>query len=281
MHFGLMIFPTSYTTPIGELAAAAEARGFESLWVSEHSHIPASRETPWPGGSDLPQYYYDVMDPFVSLGAAAQATTTLKLGTGICLVAQRDPIQTAKQVASLDVVSNGRFLFGIGGGWNREEMRNHGTDPRIRWKLMRESVEAMTEIWTNDIASYHGELVSFDQIISNPKPVQAPRPPVHIGAAFPNGMARAVRYADGWIPLLGRGDDDIAQHATTYRRELEKAGRDPDKTEVTVYASGPDEDAVERYRRAGINRIVFALIAHPDIDNFELIDRYATVAGLG
>lgn len=278
MKYGLMIFPTSYTPPMGELAAAAEARGFESLWVSEHSHIPASRETPWPGGADLPQFYYDVMDPFVCLSAAAEATDTIKLGTGVCLVMQRDPIQTAKQVASLDVISGGRFLFGVGGGWNREEMRNHGTDPKLRWKLLRERVEAMTEIWTNDVASYHGEMVSFDEIYSNPKPIQTPRPPVHLGSSFPNGMRRAVRYADGWIPLLGRGDDDIAEHTSTYRSELELAGRDPDACEVTVYASGPDADAIGRYKQAGVDRVVFALIAHPDVDNMKQIDDYASIA---
>lgn len=278
MKFGLMIFPTAYTPPIGGLAAVAEARGFESLWVAEHSHIPASRETPWPGGAELPQFYYDVMDPFVSLAAAAEATETIKIGTGICLVMQRDPIQTAKQVASLDVISGGRFLFGVGGGWNREEMRNHGTDPRLRWKLLRERVEAMTEIWTNDVASYEGEMVSFDSIIANPKPIQRPRPPVHLGSAFPNGMRRAVRYADGWIPLLGRGDDDISEHTATYRRELEAAGRDPDAAEVTVYASGPDRDAIGRYKRGGVDRVVFALVAHPDVDNMKQIDDYASIA---
>lgn len=278
MKFGLMIFPTSYSTPMGELAAAAEDRGFESLWVAEHSHIPASRETPWGGGGELPQFYYDALDPFVALSAAAEATTTLKIGTGVCLVIQRDPIQTAKQVASLDVQSGGRFMFGVGGGWNREEMRNHGTDPKTRWKLLRERVEAMSEIWANDVASYNGEFVEFDEIIANPKPIQRPRPPVHVGSSFPNGMRRAVRYGDGWIPLLGRGDDDISEHASIYRQELEDAGRDPKSCEITVYASGPDTDAIDRYKTAGIDRVVLALIAHPDMDTLEQVDQYASMA---
>ncbi len=214
---GVMMFPTADSIHPSELALAAEERGFESLWVAEHSHIPASRETPWPGGADLPQMYYDAVDPFVALSMAAQATTTLKIATGICLVIQRDPIQTAKAVASLDTLSGGRFLFGVGGGWNREEMANHGTAFEGRWKLMRERIEAMKAIWTEDPAEYHGERVAFDPIIANPKPVQKPYPPIHVGGAFPGGMRRAIRYGNGWIPLLGRGDDDIVNHLPTFR----------------------------------------------------------------
>jgi probable F420-dependent oxidoreductase len=194
---GLTMFPTDYAIHPGELAAAAEERGFESLWFAEHSHIPASRESPWPGGAELPQMYYDVADPFVALSMAAQATTTLKIATGICLVIQRDPIQTAKSVASLDALSGGRFLFGVGGGWNREEMANHGTAFEGRWKLLRERIEAMKAIWTQDPASYEGEHVSFEAIVANPKPAQKPHPPIHVGGAYPGGMRAAGRKRRG------------------------------------------------------------------------------------
>ena len=254
---GVTTFPTDYAIHPAELAVAVEERGFESLWVAEHSHIPVSRETPWPGGADLPQMYFDVIDPFVALSMAAQATTTLKIATGICLVIQRDPIQTAKTVASLDVLSGGRFLFGVGGGWNREEMANHGTAFEGRWKLMRERIEAMKAIWTADPAEYHGELVSFDPIVSNPKPKQKPHPPIHVGGAFPGGMRRAIRYGSGWIPLLGRGDDDITEHLPAFREAAVEAGRNPDEIEITLYACPPDKDTVQRYADAGITRVVF------------------------
>jgi probable F420-dependent oxidoreductase len=256
---GVTMFPTDYSIHPGELAAAAEERGFESLWFAEHSHIPASRESPWPGGAELPQMYYDVADPFVALSMAAQATTTLKIATGICLVIQRDPIQTAKSVASLDALSGGRFLFGVGGGWNREEMGNHGTAFEGRWKLLRERIEAMKAIWTQDSASYEGEHVSFEAIVANPKPAQKPHPPIHVGGAFPGGMRRAIRYGDGWIPLLGRGDDDIVDHLPAFREAATEAGRNPDDIEITIYACPPDKDMVQRYADAGISRVVFGV----------------------
>ncbi len=256
---GVVIFPTDYSIHPAELAVAAEERGFESLWVAEHSHIPASRETPWPGGDELPQMYYDVVDPFVALSMAAQATTTLKVATGICLVIQRDPIQTAKSVASLDSLSGGRFLFGVGGGWNREEMANHQTAFDGRWKLMRERIEAMKAIWTQDPAEYHGERVSFDPIVANPKPKQKPHPPIHVGGVFPGGMRRAIRYGDGWMPIHGRGDDDIIQHLPAFREAAAEAGRNPDEIEITVYGCSPDKELVQRYADAGITRVVFGV----------------------
>src|SRR5574339_693584 len=204
MHFGLTIFPTDYAIHPAELGRAAEERGFESLWVAEHSHIPCSRKTPWPGGAELPKMYYDVVDPFVALSMAAAATTKLKVGTGICLVIQRDPIQTAKQVASLDQISGGRFLFGIGAGWNAEEMADHGTVFTSRFKLMRERVEAMKAIWTQSKPEYHGEFVSFPPMMTWPKPVQKPHPPVIVGGAYPYGARRAIAYGDGWVPHARR-----------------------------------------------------------------------------
>src|SRR5580658_9093960 len=181
MDFGVMMFHTDYSMPVVPLPQACEARGFESVWAPEHSHIPLSRKTPFPGGGELPKEYYDAMDPFVVLAAASQATRTIKLGTGVLLVQQRDAIQTAKLVASIDQVSQGRFLFGVGGGWNQDEMENHGTVYASRFKRMRESIEAMKEIWTKPEAEYHGEFVNFDPMIARPKPVHKPYPPIHVG----------------------------------------------------------------------------------------------------
>jgi probable F420-dependent oxidoreductase len=260
------------------LARAVEERGFESLWVTEHSHIPASRQSPWPGGDELPEEYYGLLDPFVSLAFAAEATRSLKLGTGICLVVQRDPIQTAKAVASIDVLSGGRFLFGVGGGWNREEMRNHGTAFEARWKILRERIEAMKQIWTADEASYRGETVSFERIVANPKPVQKPHPPIHVGGAFPGGMKRALRYGDGWIPLRGRGDDDVASHMTAFRRAAEDAGRDPGSLEVTLYACPPDRSLVDRCAEAGVARVVFRLPNEGDDGVLRFLDRLRDLA---
>src|ERR1700749_321829 len=210
MHFGAAMFFTDYSMAPADLGRALEERGFESLWAPEHSHIPVSRTSPFPSGGDLPKQYYDVMDPFVTLTAAAMATKALKIGTGVCLINQRDPIQTAKQVASIDQVSDGRFLFGIGVGWNAEEMENHGTVFTSRAKLVRERVEAMKAIWSETKPEYHGEFVNFDPMMTWPKRVKKPYPPVIVGGAFPQAACRAVRYGEGWIPLAGRpGTGDV------------------------------------------------------------------------
>jgi probable F420-dependent oxidoreductase len=278
MKYGLTIFPTDYSIHPAELARAAEGRGFESLWVAEHSHIPCSRKTPWPGGAELPKMYYDVVDPFVALAMAAAATTRLKVGTGICLVIQRDPIQTAKEVASLDLLSGGRFLFGVGGGWNVEEMANHGTRFETRWKLLRERIEAMKKIWTEKQAEYHGELVDFEPIFAWPKPKQKPHPPIHVGGAFPGGMKRALRYGDGWIPISGRGDGDPVAHLPALREEAAKLGRSLDGFEVSIYAAPSDEGKLAKLRDAGIARAVFMLPPAGRDDVVKLLDRYAELA---
>ena len=209
MKFGITMFPADFAMDPVALGRAVEERGFESLWFPEHTHIPTSRKSPWPGGPELPREYYHTHDPFVALGAVAATTTNLKLGTGICLVVERDPITTAKEVASLDFLSNGRFLFGIGGGWNLEEMENHGTDPDKRWKLMRERVLAMKEIWAKDEAEFHGKLVDFDPIWSWPKPVQKPHPPIYVGGGGPHTFQRVVEYGDAWLPILARVEGNI------------------------------------------------------------------------
>ncbi|MBV9116150.1 MAG: LLM class F420-dependent oxidoreductase [Acetobacteraceae bacterium] len=260
MDFGVLMFFTDYAISAVDLAKALEERGFESVWAPEHSHIPLSRKTPFPGGGDLPKKYYDAMDPFVTLTAAAAATRTLKVGTGVCLVAQRDPIQTAKLVASIDQVSGGRFLFGIGNGWNQDEMEDHGTVFEARHKLARERVEAMKEIWTKPKAEYHGEMVSFGPMMAWPKPLQKPHPPVIVGGAFPYSARRAIRYGDGWIPQAARkGYSEIAELIPQFREMAKAAGRDPDSIEITVWFPKREADLMRRYQELGVSRIVFNL----------------------
>jgi probable F420-dependent oxidoreductase len=257
MQFGASIFFTDYSISPAELAMALEERGFESLWVAEHSHIPVPRRTPAPGGGELPKRYYDVMDPFVTLSVAAAVTKQLKLGTGVCLVIQRDTIQTAKLVASLDQVSNGRFLFGIGGGWNAEEIENHGTVFATRFKKMREQIEAMKAIWTKETAEYHGEIVDFSPMMTWPKPMQKPHPPVILGGAFPWAARRAIRYGNGWIPIAGAGRADPLEYIPRFRQMAEEAGRDPQSLPVTLGGAPEDADLLKRYRNLGVVRANF------------------------
>ena len=250
MKFGIAIFPTDYSISMTELAPAVEQAGFESLWVAEHSHIPTSRQSPWPGGAEIPKQYYHTMDPFVALTAAALASARLLVGTGICLVTQRDPIHTAKAVASVDLISNGRFLFGIGAGWNREEMADHGTDFSTRWQLMRERVEAMKAIWTQAEAEYHGEMVDFGPTWCWPKPVQRPHPPVILGGSGPNVLKRVIAYGDGWMPNRG----EVVGRLPELKALAQAAGRG--HIPVTVY---PKAEAAEldQFALAGIDRCIF------------------------
>ena len=253
MKFGGAMFFTDYSMTAMELARALEERGFESVWAPEHSHIPLSRKTPYPGGGDLPKEYYDAMDPFVVLAAASQVTKTIKFGTGVLLVQQRDTIQTAKLVASIDQVSQGRFLFGIGGGWNQDEMENHGTVYASRFKRVRESIEAMKQIWTKEHAEYHGEFVNFDPMIARPKPVTKPHPPIHVGGAFPQGARRAIRYGDGWIPVA-RGD--LSDVLPKFRQMAQEAGRDPKSIEITLFGLAADADRLKHFAEIGVGRVV-------------------------
>ena len=255
MKYGITTFPTDYSIAPGDLARAAEERGFESLWVAEHSHIPVDRKAPWPGGDELPKMYYDVMDPFVALAAAASVTERILLATGVCLVIQRDPIQTAKLVASIDQVSGGRFLFGVGAGWNIDEMENHGTDGERRFKILRERIEAMKAIWTQDKAEYHGEFVDFDPVYAWPKPVQKPHPPIHVGGVFPGAARRALRWGNGWFPIPGRGESDYAALRDQIATLAEAEGRDPTEIEITVFGAGADQAALEKYQSAGVDRV--------------------------
>jgi probable F420-dependent oxidoreductase len=278
MDFGALMFFTEYAIPATEFAQALEARGFESVWAPEHSHIPTSRGSPWPGGGELPKVYYEAMDPFVSLTAAAVATKRLKLATGVCLVQQRDPIQTAKLVASIDQISDGRFLFGVGGGWNAEEMADHGTEFRTRFKLLRERIEAMKEIWTKEKAEYHGDMVDFPEMMAWPKPVQKPHPPILVGGAFPHAARRAVRYGDGWAPITGRGPEgDIEQTLPRFRQMLSEAGRDPQSVPVTLFGATEDADRLVRYRNLGIARIVVMLPSVKSDQMLPMLDRWAAL----
>jgi probable F420-dependent oxidoreductase len=257
MNFGLAIFPTPASPSPMELARMAEERGFESLFFPEHTHIPASRATPYPAGGELPPEYSRTHDPFVALGAAAAVTSSLRIGTGICLVIERDPIITAKEVASVDVISGGRFLFGVGAGWNLEEMRNHGTDPRTRFGRMRESVEAMREIWTQDEASYAGTHVSFDRIWCRPKPLQPGGPPVLVGGNADRAIDRAVAFGDEWMPNRVGTIDYMLERIASFHARAAEAGREP--MPVTLSSATRDPAAIERYEQAGVHRGVFWL----------------------
>jgi probable F420-dependent oxidoreductase len=278
MKFGGAMFFTEYSMSAMDLARALEERGFESVWAPEHSHIPLSRKTPYPGGGELPKEYYDAMDPFVVLAAASQVTQTIKLGTGVLLVQQRDAIQTAKLVASIDQVSKGRFLFGVGGGWNQDEMENHGTVYASRFKRMRESIEAMKEIWTKAEAQFHGEFVNFDPMIARPKPVQQPHPPIHVGGAFPHGARRAIRYGDGWIPVAGRAD--ISEELPKFHEMVREAGRDPKSIEVTLFGIGEDVDRLKRFAELGVTRVVAMFPPQKAETVLPIVDRWTNVARL-
>jgi len=279
MQLGVFYFSVDYGIDPGELAAALEARGFASLYVPEHTHIPLSRKTPFPLGPELPKRYYDVMDPFVTLAVAAAATKTLKVGTGVCLVAQRDPIQLAKSVASIDQVSGGRFLFGIGNGWNQDEMENHGTVFASRHKLVRERIEAMKAIWTQDAAEYHGEFVNFDPIAAWPKPVQKPHPPILVGGAFPYSARRAVRYADGWMPQVTTADKTpLSELIPRFRQMASEAGRDPAALRIVIGAQPPDLALIEGYAKLGIDMVYPSLPSEPADRILPMLDQWAELA---
>jgi probable F420-dependent oxidoreductase len=255
VELGLAHFATDYGMQPAELARRAEELGFESLFFPEHTHIPASRDTDYPGGGELPREYSHIVDPFVGLAAAAAATERLKVGTGVCLIIERDPITTAKEVATLDHISGGRFLFGVGAGWNVEEMRNHGTDPDTRFRRMRESVEAMKAIWTEDAAEYHGRIIDFGPIWSWPKPVQKPHPPVLVGGLGEKVYDRVVAYGDEWIPNRVQNPEQLGERIDELQRRAEAAGRE--RIPVTVFGAKAEVRLLERLKAAGVTRSLF------------------------
>ena len=256
MKFGVAIFPTRDVQPPDELAVMAEDRGFECLLFPEHTHIPAGRESPWPGGGTLPAWYSQTYDPFVACAVAAAATERLLIGTGICLVIERDPITTAKEVASVDVLSGGRFLFGVGAGWNAEEMRNHGTDPSRRFGLMRERIEAMKAIWVEEEASYSGRYVNFERIWCWPKPAQKPHPPVMVGGNGRRVLDRVLAFGDEWMPNR-MSDEDLAARVAELVVRASEAGRG--RIPVTVVGAAPDAGRIEALAGIGVDRVVFWL----------------------
>ena len=261
MDFGVYMFATDYAMRPDDLAKAGEELGFESLWFPEHTHIPASRQSPWPGGGDLPQEYWHTYDPFIALTAAATVTTKLNLGTGICLVMERDPITTAKEVASLDHLSNGRFIFGIGGGWNAEEMADHGTNFRRRWRVLRENVMAMKEIWTKEEAEFHGEYVNFDKMWAYPKPTQHPHPPIYMGGDGPTTFDRVVEFGDGWMPIGGRGTSgpSLAEKIATLKGRWAEAGKNPETLPITIFGARANADVISRLEQDGATRVLFTV----------------------
>jgi probable F420-dependent oxidoreductase len=274
---GVFYFPTDYGIDIRELACAAEERGFESLFLPEHTHIPTSRRTPYPGGGELPKAYSHTHDPFVALSFAAAVTTKLLLGTGICLIPQREPIVTAKSVASLDQLSNGRFLFGIGGGWNVDEMENHGARYETRFKLMRERILAMKALWTQDEAAFHGEMVNFDPVWSFPKPAQRPHPPILLGGDSDHTLKRVVEFCDGWLPI-GRPGFNAKEAVARLRQAASAAKRDFSTLSISVFGAPADQAVLAEYRELGIQR---ALLAIPDLTRDEILgvlDKYAPLA---
>lgn len=276
MDFGVTMFLTEYTIGAAELARAVEDLGFESLWIPEHTHIPAERRSPWPGGAELPREYSHSLDPFLALSAAAAVTTTLRLGTGVCLVIERDPITLAKEVATLDQLSHGRFLFGIGGGWNLEEMSNHGTDPAHRWSVLRERVKAMQQIWTEDEASFHGEFVDFDRIWQWPKPVQRPYPPVIVGGNGARTLRRVIDYGDEWMPIVGRTGPSIEERIKELAQLASEAGRAP--IPVSAWGVRPSLDQIEHWATLGVRRCIFGLPAAGADEVLPRLKRYAETA---
>jgi probable F420-dependent oxidoreductase len=274
MKFGVAIFPTEDVQDPAELAVMAQERGFESLLFPEHTHIPASRESPWPGGDELPPEYSRTYDPFVALTAAAAATDRLLVGTGICLVIERDPIVTAKEVASVDRLSGGRFLFGVGAGWNVEEMANHGTDASKRFGIMRERVEAMKAIWTEDEASYSGRHVNFERIWSWPKPLQQPHPPVLVGGNGPRVLDRVLAFGDEWMPNRV-GEEELVTRIAELNGRAGELGRDA--IPVTVVGMKPDPRRIERLEQGGVHRVVFWLPAHGRGVVEDAFDRFALI----
>ena len=270
MHFGVSTFPTDQGIGPAELGRALEERGFDSLLIAEHSHIPVSRTSPWPGGGDLPTHYYRTLDPFVALAAAASVTERLLLGTGIALIPQRDPFHTAKETASLDLVSGGRAILGVGVGWNREEMRHHGTDPRTRGRLTDERLHAIRALWTEEEASYHGEFVDFDPVYSWPKPVQRPHPPIYVGGG-PGAFPRVREFGDAWLA----NSTPPEQLGPQIEQMRETAGRD---VPVSVYAIPDDAATVEAYTRLDIERVLFYLPTVPKSETLRHLDAFAEVA---
>jgi len=278
MKIGAVMFFTDYSMQPAPLARLLEERGFESLWVPEHTHIPSSRKTQYPAGGPLIRPYYDIYDPFLALGTAAAVTTNLRIGTGIALVTQRDPIVTSKVVSTLDRLSNGRFLFGVGNGWNQDEIENHGTAFATRHKLARERIEAMKAIWAQEEPEYHGEFVNFDKMQMGVKPIQKPHPPIIVGGAWPFAARRAVRYGDGWIPRADRiGEDGLRELFGNFHKMARDAGRDPADLPISVFRVADSIERLRMFRDLGVDRVVFTLPAEGEDSILPIVDRWTAL----
>jgi probable F420-dependent oxidoreductase len=271
MKYGVFMFPADYAIAPGRLAREVEARGFDSLFFPEHTHIPVSRRSKSASGLELTQEYWRTLDPFVALTAAAAATERLLVGTGICLVVERDPIILAKEVASVDHVSGGRMLFGVGGGWNLEEMQNHGTDPDSRWRLLRERIEAMKAIWTHDEPEYHGEFVKFDRIWQWPKPIQKPHPPIIVGGDGARTLERVVRYGDVWMPVARR--PDFSARFAELQSLAAGAGRS--RIPVYIFECPPDPKTIRTFAEQDVERVVFKVKPGPADEVLPVLDALA------
>jgi probable F420-dependent oxidoreductase len=274
--FGAMMFPTDYAIQPIELARAVEERGLDSLYFPEHTHIPTSRRSPWPGGGELPQEYWHTHDPFVALGAAAAATKRIRLGTGVCLVIERDPIVLAKECASLDLISGGRLVLGIGGGWNAEEMEDHGTDFRKRWAILRERILAMREVWTKDPAEFHGEFVNFAPMRSFPKPVQKGGPPVMLGSEAKRCFERVVDYCDGWMPIYRR-NHTLADGVKQLREAASQAGRRFESLRLSIFGVPAREDEAKKLIEIGFQELIFGLPPAPAEKVLPMLDSFAQI----
>ena len=255
---GIFYFATEYGHNVVDVARDAEQRGFESLWLPEHTHIPVSRKTPYAGGAELPKEYAHTLDPFVALAAVATATKHIRLATGISLLIERDTITMAKTLATLDLLSNGRAILGVGGGWNREEAEHHGVEWSQRFQKLEEQITAIKIIWANDEASFHGEHVRFDPIWSWPKPIQRPRPPILLGGETDHTLRRVIKYCDGWLPRA-RDPEIIVRGIARLNELAEEAGRDTESISVNVFAPRPDAELIDRFKSMGVARIVLWL----------------------
>jgi probable F420-dependent oxidoreductase len=274
MQIGLFPFCTDYSMPIDRLAIAAEERGFDSIWLPEHTHMPANRATPYPGGGDLPKEYSHTLDPFVALGIAAGVTKNLKLATGICIAIEHQALTLAKTVATLDHVSNGRVILGLGAGWNREEMENHGTQYVSRFRKLEEQMQALRELWTKDEATFKGEFEQFDAVWSWPKPIQKPHPPMVLGGETDHTLKRIVKYADGWLPRAIK-PERVLDGMNRLKVFAEEAGRDPDSISVSVFAPPPKDDVVARFRDTTVERVILMVPPRNEAETLSRLDRYA------
>jgi probable F420-dependent oxidoreductase len=279
MKVGLGLFPTDYSMRPAPLGRALEQRGFESLFVVEHTHIPASRRTPYPAGGPLPSIYWESYEPFTFLAQVAAVTETLQIGTGVCLVPEHHPIALAKRVASLDSLSNGRFWFGIGAGWNAEELENHGVRFGDRWRVLRESVLAMKACWTEKEASYQGEFVRFDPVWVEPKPARKPHPPILIGAASRWAIERVVEFADGWMPIAGQ--PGFEERLAQLNDLCDRKGRDRKSIHVSVFAAPTGKAELERLQKLGVDRVIAILPTLPEADSLKVLDGYADLVRWG